>query len=286
MKINIYQICYSTDLLDNVPENFLILDNSKNIRPDWREYWPIRNFLIENSLEDNQLYGFFSPKFGLKTGLNHSDISSFINKFYNGEDLISFSPFWDLGSFFTNSIEQGNFFQPGLLDTFIQFIRSINAPTETTSKLASVERTVFCNYFIATKNFWLKWLEIGEILYNIGENNIGEASQLLNKNTLYGNSNIPMKIFIQERLTDYILLSDMSLKVLPFDSFKLPTSATIFNEYKDELVICNSLKQSATLSGNRVYYEKFFEKRNEIVTDILSKNPYLKDRFVTTMRCI
>ena len=59
MKTRIYQICYSKETLANVPVGFLVLDNVANERPDWREYWAIRNFLLNNYLSEDTLYGFF-----------------------------------------------------------------------------------------------------------------------------------------------------------------------------------------------------------------------------------
>jgi len=71
MKTYIYQICYSPETLENIPEGFKVLDNLKNERPDWREFWAIRQFLKSNYLADDALYGFMSPKFPEKTGLNY-----------------------------------------------------------------------------------------------------------------------------------------------------------------------------------------------------------------------
>jgi len=109
MKIQIYQICYSEETLAKIPEGFLALDNSDNIRPDWREYWPIRNFLLNNTLSDDVLYGFLSPKFTDKTLLDYQGIQEFINVKYKNEDIVTFSPFWDLCSIFKNIFEQGDF---------------------------------------------------------------------------------------------------------------------------------------------------------------------------------
>jgi hypothetical protein len=279
MNIEIYQICYSKELLENIPENFHALDNSENLRPDWREYWPIRNFLHKNSLEEKKLYGFFSPKFSLKTGLNFEEILAFMNNNYNGEDIVTFSPFWDLSTFFVNSIEQGDFFQPGLYKTFHEFIGTIKCDTNLLNKPSPMEKTAFCNYFIATKKYWLKWLNLGEKLFLTGEANDNLAGNLLSTNTLYGNQNIPMKIFIQERLTDYLFLEDKSITSIPYNALNMPSSITPFNNYKEELIKCNALKQAHFATGNCVYYEAFLKERSTIANDIVSKHPFLREKF-------
>ena len=42
----IHQIYYSEQTRAELDPGFLPLDNSANERPDWREYWPIRRFLL------------------------------------------------------------------------------------------------------------------------------------------------------------------------------------------------------------------------------------------------
>ena len=96
--IELRQICYSPQTLSELPEGMLALDYQDNARPDWREYWPIRQFLLNNVLADNTLYGFFSPKFGYKTGLGSADVQAFIHQDSGQHDAYFFSPFWDLSS--------------------------------------------------------------------------------------------------------------------------------------------------------------------------------------------
>ena len=69
-SIFIHQIFYNAYTEKSLDQGFIPLDNSDNVRPDWREYWPIRKYLINNELNENDLYGFFSPKFKEKTGLS------------------------------------------------------------------------------------------------------------------------------------------------------------------------------------------------------------------------
>ena len=49
--IKLYQIAYNAETLEQVHSSgFLVLDNLGNPRPDWYEYWPIRNFLLTQTL--------------------------------------------------------------------------------------------------------------------------------------------------------------------------------------------------------------------------------------------
>ena len=50
-------------LIDEGVGEIRVLDNLRNERPDWREYWPIRRFLLEGTPDPDAFYGFFSPRF-------------------------------------------------------------------------------------------------------------------------------------------------------------------------------------------------------------------------------
>jgi len=77
--IHLYQIAYNSQTLAQVQASgFLVLDNLANARPDWYEYWSIRNFLQSQSLDEHAFYGFFSPKFTDKTQMMHADVCAFV----------------------------------------------------------------------------------------------------------------------------------------------------------------------------------------------------------------
>ena len=64
--IHLYQIFYNSETKALIDPDFLPLDNSANARPDWFEYWPIRNLLQEKNFSDEDYLGVFSPKFNRK----------------------------------------------------------------------------------------------------------------------------------------------------------------------------------------------------------------------------
>lgn len=265
MKTQIYQICYSPETLASVPEGFLTLDNLQNERPDWREYWPIRKFLLANHLSDDVLYGFMSPKFTSKTGLKYEDVQQFLNLNYEGQDVVSFSPFWDLSSIFKNVFEQGDFFHAGLANACQEFSDSHLSGLDLINSVTHSENTIFCNYFLAKKNFWLLWLELGELLFEASNKNETALSIKLNSETNYGTQRLPMKIFVQERLASMCLLANKNIKCLAYDSFKIGPSNTPFNQFLGESILSDSLKFSYQKTHHDVYLKKFSEIRNGII---------------------
>lgn len=265
MKIKAYQICYSPETLASVPEGFYALDYTDNSRPDWREFWPIRQFLLNNYLADDTLYGFLSPKFFSKTSLSFIDLNNFISNHYNNQDVVIFSPFWDLSSLFTNIFEQGNFFHNGLSHAVKLFASSHLAGFNLGETYTHSKNTIFCNYFFAKKSFWYSWLDLGNKLFHSADLVENELSSLLNSNTNYGSQSLPLKIFLQERLATTCLLLNENLTTLNYDIFQLNPSATPFNQFHFESICSDSLKISYTLSGNITYIEAFSKIRDNIL---------------------
>ena len=272
MKTQIYQICYSDETFDQVPEGFLALDNRDNVRSDWREYWPIRNFLLNNYLADDVLYGFMSPKFASKTLLDHAGIHQFLDSNYRDEDVISFSPFWDLSSIFKNIFEQGDFFHPGLANICKQFCDQFAAGLDTHHVITHSQNTIFCNYFLAKKKFWVEWLDLGEKLFQCAESSNSQLAQDLNHTTTYGVQQLPMKIFVQERIATIILLLNSEMKSLAFSTFNTGPSTTPFNQFLNEAVISDSLKMSYAKTKHPAYLNQFGKFRDEIILKIKSTN--------------
>lgn len=264
--IELRQICYSPQTLSELPEGMLALDYQDNARPDWREYWPIRQFLLNNVLADDMLYGFFSPKFGYKTGLGSADVQAFIHQNSGPHDAYFFSPFWDLSSFFINIFEQGDFFHPGLTQASQKFVDSIGLSTPVKFQVTHSQNTVFCNYIVANKTFWLKWLALGERLFFAAEHPEADPQlqALLKDDTTYGEQRLPLKVFLLERLATLLLLNEPALKAKGYDCFQLSPSITPLNQFFNEAVQCNALKMAYDQSASPFNLHAFMNLRNQV----------------------
>ena len=264
--IELRQICYSPQTLSELPEGMLALDYQDNARPDWREYWPIRQFLLNNVLADDMLYGFFSPKFGYKTGLGSADVQAFIHQDSGLHDAYFFSPFWDLSSFFINIFEQGDFFHPGLTQASQKFVDSIGLSTPVKFQVTHSQNTVFCNYIVANKTFWLKWLALGERLFFAAEHPEADPQlqALLRDDTTYGEQRLPLKVFLLERLATLLLLNEPALKAKGYDCFQLSPSITPLNQFFNEAVQCNALKMAYDQSASPFNLHAFMNLRNQV----------------------
>ena len=89
----IRQIFYDERTRAQLDPGFVPLDNTANPRPDWSEYWPIRQFFVAHTFVRDAGYGFLSPKFGVKSGLTAADVHRFIAE--EEADVFLFSPWLD-----------------------------------------------------------------------------------------------------------------------------------------------------------------------------------------------
>lgn len=263
IQLKLHHICYSKETQENIPEQFIALDNLSNARPDWREYWPIRNHLMSHTLEDDVFYGFLSPRFTHKTGLDFEKIREFAHQHGADHDVLIFSPFWDLNSFFLNSFAQGDFFHPGLLPCAQAFSDAAGLDLQLAELVMHSDNTVFCNYFIAKKKFWLRWLELGEKLFHAAEKDGDSLSDSLNRHTIYSHENLPQKIFIQERLVNMVL-AENNFKSKAYDMFGMPGSITPLNQFMPQAVSANALKLTHAQLGESVYRDAYLRLREQV----------------------
>ena len=144
---------YSQPVRDAIAPGWQVLDNLNNERPDWFEYWPIRRFLLGDELDEQAFYGFFSPKFGAKTGLGHQATHDFVAAHAPRADVLLFSPQPDMGAFFLNVFEQGETFDAGLIDAYSAFLTHIGRPAPLGQMVMDARQVCFSNYFVARPAF-------------------------------------------------------------------------------------------------------------------------------------
>jgi len=252
--VHAYQILNHYTSRQDLDPGFGVLDNSSNERPDWYEYWPIRKFLQNESLDENAFYGFLSPKFKLKTNLSAADVVEFIGNSGEATDVVLFSPSIHNSAFYLNVFEHGNAEHPGLMRVAQDFFVRLNHPQPLMSLVSDSRNTVHSNYFIAKPRFWRAWLHVTEQLFAIAENPQDPLGMQLRTPTQYrGRREVQMKIFLMERIATWILVTDKSFSARARDPFvsrsriyKLPVA-----------IICDALKIAYTTQGRRQYLDVF-----------------------------
>ena len=113
-EIFLHQIYYDEATKRDLLPGFIPLDNTSNDRPDWFEFWVILNFLRNNTLQENAWYGFVSPKFTHKTGLDANAVVRKITSEGDNADVLLCTVAWDQVAYFLNPWEQGEVVHPGI----------------------------------------------------------------------------------------------------------------------------------------------------------------------------
>jgi hypothetical protein len=239
--VHLHQIAYSPATLAAVEPGYAVLDNLENPRPDWYEFWPIRRFLLNEPLSDDTWYGFFSPKFGAKTGLAHPDVLRTVQAAAANTDVVLFSPQPDMGAFFLNVFEQGETFDAGFIDAFEAFLRHIGRPCELRGIVMDARQIVFSNYFVARPAFWREWLSVAESMFEVCEGPDNALRRALSAATSYPGA-AQRKVFMQERIASFLLCTQPRWRSVAANPFPFAWSMTRFREHPIEAVISDALK--------------------------------------------
>jgi hypothetical protein len=262
-NVNLYHIAYSAETLQQIGVGYKILDNLKNERHDWREYWPIRRFLLEENLDENSFYGFFSPRFQEKTGLNHAQVTAFVQEVSHKADIVLFSPQADMGAFFLNVFEQEDVFEPGFIAASEAFLAVIGINIHLAGLVMDSRQIVFSNYFVARPKFWREWLSWNEKLFAICEGEESTVRASLVSETPYPGA-VQRKVFLMERMASLLLTLHPSWRVHAYNTFNCAWSSTGLNQFKLEAVLSDALKIAMKEQGFQDYHQAFAKLREKL----------------------
>lgn len=99
-ELFIHQIFYDEASRAKLLPGFLPLDNTRNERPDGFEFPLILDFLRHNRLQDDAWYGFVSPKFHQKTGMDATRVIRKIQAEGHNVDVQVLAVAWNQVAFF------------------------------------------------------------------------------------------------------------------------------------------------------------------------------------------
>ncbi len=266
-RFALHQIAYSADTLARVKPPFRVMNNLANPRPDWQEYWPIRQFLLNETLDEDRYYGFFSPRFAEKTGLDGERLQAFLRDTPHDIDVVTFSPQADMGAFFLNVFEQNDVFDPGFAGIAQSFIDHAGMDVRIDRLLMDSRHIVFSNYFVARPRFWREWLCVNEKLFALCES--GPASEL--RDALLAPTNyrddLQRKVFLSERIAS-LLLATQSWRVRSYSTFQCAWSATRLGDLKSEAVLSDALKIAMSVVDHPEYRAAYARLRDELVAGL------------------
>lgn len=262
-KILIHQIFYDEESKSKVMKGFIPLDNSNYKDNGWFEFSPMLSFLRTTELEDDVWYGFLSPRFFEKTNFSSEYVINLIEKIGHLGDVALFPTGWDQLSYFLNPWEQGEIWHPGIQEKTQLFLDSSNFKINLKNIVTDTTTSVFSNFIVAKKNYWIEWKKISELFFNY------EESTISNSYTKYRNSTNKylMKAFIQERFASLILATGKYKTFTP----DISTSGAIFSQLfpndintRRLLITCDILKQRYRQDLSEDLLNSYWKIRNTI----------------------
>jgi hypothetical protein len=265
----IFQIFYDEPTKQALDPGFIPLDNTKNQRPDWFEFWVIKNFLESNLLVENSWYGFLSPSFFRKTGLKSDQIHNFVEHINDKGDVALITFAWDQIAYFQNPFEQGELWHPGITGLSQELLSQLNYDIDLKELVTHSLNFTFSNYIIAKAPYWKEWQAIAAKVFDLIENNRSEPAPDFRRLTSYGSKSnfAPIKAFIQERLPSIILDRNRFRTVAFNTSATFPIIERLFTDdpYSRALLqTCDFLKQRYCEERNPRFIDLYREIRSLI----------------------
>lgn len=264
MKKNILQIHYDDASRRMLDPGFIPLEIVGNPRADWREYWAIRNYFLDNELNADEYYGFLSPIFHSKTGLQAHQVEAFMDS-NPGADVYTFSPTMSDAACYLNVFEQGNRRHPEMLPITTELMREVGLDVDIRGLINDFRSTVYCNYIIAKPVFWEKWFAINERMFEIAEAGGSELARQLTENTDYGKSTVQMKVFIMERIGSLVMALMPELNVVNLNIGAMRVGNPMFYPCRDEMVMLDALKTAYQRSHDHAYLQRFRALRHDVL---------------------
>ena len=250
----VYQILNFYTSRQALDPGFRILDNSANQRPDWYEYWPIRNFLLNESLDEQAFYGFLSPKFKQKTNLDAAQVEALVREADASTDVISLTPSIHNSAYYLNVFLHGEAKHPGLLAVTQEILQRLGSPVDLGTLVTDSRTEVFSNYFVARPRFWREWFKVNEAIFAIAEDPADALGEKLRVAVPYrARASAPMKIFVMERIATWILNADAGFHASVRDPFAAATKI----HRTPVAVVCDALKIAYSTQRRGQYLDVF-----------------------------
>jgi hypothetical protein len=171
-----------------------------------------------------------------------------------------------LAAWHPNVFVQAKHSHPGIAEATQEILKIIDIEIDLEETIMSSMNTVFCNYFVANIEFWRKWLMICELIFQICENKNISQGDLLNEKTNYVRGEMPMKIFIIERIASLLLGTINKWKVNQKFIFKNQSYQCKKNvPFVEVMHNLDALKTSYILTKNQYFIELYNSQKNELI---------------------
>jgi hypothetical protein len=270
--INIYQIFYDEATRKKVPSCCIPLDNTSPAELGWYEFLPMLNCLKNQTLNNEDYYGFLSPSFEYKTGISPKALYDIVERKKQDYDVFISNYCWDQTAFFKNAWDQGEYWHPGLKEYTCAFLKNININISLDQLIGYSKNTVASNYIVANGLYWKIWLKLAikfrEFLVET------ELGRVINEQTVpYAAADNLQRVgvFIQERFAT-LILSMNKFKTFIFDK---DVEQIIFDRIfvnnainKNILQLCDQFKQYYIETSDYRFYDAWTKLQSTVQCNV------------------
>lgn len=165
----VFQIYYKPELVHHLDPAFEPLDNTANPRPELREWYNWDQEHDRRISEGLDYWGYVSWKFKDKTNLAGQQVFDFISA-NPGYDAYLFNPCIVNEAVFVNSWEQGDLHHPNISAIGDKFLAKLGYEDINVREMVlDRNRTVFANYVIGSRDFWIRFMDFSRKLFTEAE---------------------------------------------------------------------------------------------------------------------
>ena len=266
----VFQIYYKQDLVEHLDPAFVPLDNTANLRPELRE-WYIWDKEHQSRLDEElDFWGYFSWKFKEKTNLSGQQVFDFIEA-NPGYDVYLFNPCVINEAVFVNSWEQGDLHHPNISAIGNKFLSKIGyEDVDVSSMVLDRNKTVFANYIVASRDFWIRFMNFSRQLFTQAEFDSDFNNDVFGsgRSNYAHDKTLPNFTFLIERLVS-VFLELQQFNCIGYTHTNPTEMNAKYQPYFGDILALSDLK----VAINRYESDELYHIWNHYRTKFLRENP-------------
>jgi hypothetical protein len=267
MKYKIFQICFEQNQIPQVDSLLTPFDNTKNERPELREFHSFNRIIDEGFANGLDAWGVFGPRWSDK--MRHSS-QVIVDAIKDNPDadvwIFNHARVHDALTF--NVWEQGEFFHKGIREVATAALKAGNYETNILD-VVMTDSSCYCSYFVAKKQFWLDYIVFIKDVKEKLEALTGREAEIYHGSANYGRDpNLNLFPFIVERLFSTFLNMNKKYKI-----YSRKYDYSVYqNQVNDFYKIIDSINELKRLSINS---PELFNHWNTLRMFFINTNPQL-----------
>lgn len=216
MAFKIHQIYFRPDQLPNLDKSFIPYDNSKNPRPDLREFMVFKKAYEEGQVSGSDYYGYLSWLFTKKSNLTGAEFIAFCER-NPGYDVYFVNPF-PTEIYHGNMWHHGENHHEGMAEIVQHIFDTLNYGINVRGLPYTVGTHAFCNFWVGNAKFWKTYMDFALPVYNYIFNEMPqEYRDRIFDTADKSRNNLHHFSFIFERIFTTLILTNKDITFLGYE---------------------------------------------------------------------